>query len=118
MNYEVRVHRLARLDLVETYQWAHRRAPKTAESWLGRFREAIRSLETAPERCPLAIENTKVTLEIRELRFGKRPNVFRIIFVVDGRTVRVLRIRRGQRRFLTRRQIEEAADNDDLSHSS
>ena len=113
MKYMVRVHRLARLDLSEAYAWARGHAPHTADQWFDRFREAIRSLETAPDRCPLAVENSKTEFEIRELHFGKRPNVFRIIYHMDDDIVRVLRIRRGQRRFLTRRQIVEAMQEEE-----
>ena len=45
--------------------------------------------------------------------FGKRPNVYRVIFLVDGDSVRVLRIRRAQRRPLTRKQIDEASEQDE-----
>ena len=113
MTYQVRVHRIARLDLRDAYEWAHERAPSTVDRWFDRFREAIRSLELHPERCPLAAENRKVSLEVRELHFGRRPNVFRVIFHIDGNDVRVLRIRRAQRRQLTRREITDAIRSDE-----
>jgi len=113
MIYEVRVHRLARFDLHDAYQWAYERAPYTADQWFDRFRETIRTLEASPERCPIAIENRNVPIEIRELHFGKTPNVFRIIFHIDSNIVRVLRIQRGQRRLLTRRAILEAMNSED-----
>ena len=34
-------------------------------------------------------------VEFREILFGKTPNVYRVVFVIDGGTVRVLRIRRA-----------------------
>jgi hypothetical protein len=49
-----------------------------------------------------------VDVELREYLFGKKPYVFRVIFTIDGEVVRILRIRRAQRRYLTRSQIEEA----------
>jgi len=113
MNFKVRLQKFARQDLREAYEWAHHRAPNSADKWFDHFREAIRSLEFSPERCPLAIERRKVALEIRELLFGRRPNVFRIIFHIDGSNIRVLRIRRGQRRPLTRHQIDEAFEAED-----
>jgi hypothetical protein len=39
--------------------------------------------------------------------------VFRVIFAIDTDTVRILRIRRGQRRYLSRKQIEQAAPPDE-----
>ena len=108
MTYSVVVQRLARADLVEAYHYAARRAPQTASRWLDRFETALTTLARNPQRCPFARENGKVDLDVREFHFGKRPNVFRVIFTIDGAAVRVLRIRRAQRRPLTRRQIEDA----------
>jgi plasmid stabilization system protein ParE len=109
MKYRVILHRLAREDLEQAHEWVARRAPATATLWLDRFEAAIRTLETYPERQPLARESRKVDIEIRELLFGK-SGVFRVIFAVDGDVVRVLRIRRGQRRSLTSQEIEESRE--------
>ena len=110
MKHQVLLQRLAVQDLDEAYSWAAQHAPTSATRWLERIRRALQTLDTNPQRCPLARENAKVEFELREFHVGKRPNVFRAIFTIDGDNVRVLRIRRAQRRWLTRRQIEEAAD--------
>ena len=80
----------------------------TAPRRRARFPATRPALDERPERCPLAPENRKVTVELREFLFGRRPNTFRVIFVIDGESVRNLRIRRGQRRLLSRREIDEA----------
>lgn len=116
MTYHVLLQRLARADLAESYAHAARRAPLTADRWLDRFQRALGTLGHNPQRCPFARENGKVELELREFHFGKRPNVFRVIFTIDGPLVRVLRIRRAQRRLLTRRQIEDAFRADQLAN--
>ncbi len=108
MNFQVVLQRLARQDLREAYQWAARHAPETAKRWLDRFQDALRTLESQPERCPFARENLRVDVEIREFHFGKRPYRFRAIYTIEPPVVRILRIRRAQRRPLTRRQIDEA----------
>lgn len=113
MIYRVVLQRLAAADLDEATAWAARNAPATAARWLGRFQAALQTLDTKPKRCPLARENAKVDLELREFLFGKRPYVFRVIFVIDDDAVRILRIRRGQRRALTRKQIEGAFQPDE-----
>jgi plasmid stabilization system protein ParE len=89
--------------------WAARKAPATAARWLDRFQTALQRLDTNPQRCPRAREQRKVDIELREILFGKTPNVFRVIFMIDADTVRVLRIRRAQRRPLTRKQIDDAS---------
>ena len=110
MKYQVLLQRLAVRDLDEAYGRAAQHAPTNAARWLERIRAALQTLDTNPQRCPLARENAKVEFELREFHVGRRPNVFRAIFTIDGDNVRVLRIRRAQRGWLTRRQIEEAAD--------
>ncbi len=110
MKYQVLLQRLAVQDLDEAYNWAAQQAPMSAARWLERIRTALQTLDTNPQRCPLAREDAKVDFELHEFHVGKRPNVFRAIFTIDGDTVRVLRIRRAQRRWLTRQQIDEATD--------
>jgi plasmid stabilization system protein ParE len=114
MKHRLVVQRLARRDLEEYYLWAARRAPQTATRWYERFKESLRRLAKSPKRCGLAPENRKVRIELRQLLFGRKPNVYRAIYTIEPGIVRVLRIRRGQRRFLTRKEIEEAAKPDDL----
>jgi hypothetical protein len=50
----------------------------------------------------------RLSFDVRELLHGRKPYVFRIAFVVDGSTVRILRVRRGQRPVLTGRELEDA----------
>jgi len=113
MTHRVVVQRLARQDLEEAYLWAARRAPETAARWLRRFQDALQTLNTKPERCPLAPESRKSDVSLRQWLFGKRPNVFRVVFAIDQDVVRILRILRGQRRFLSRKQIDEAVETDE-----
>jgi hypothetical protein len=53
----------------------------------------------------LAPEHRKLKREVRQLLFGRKPNVFRAIFIIDGEIVRIARIRRAARRPLTRREL-------------
>ncbi len=107
------LQRLAKDDLRTAYRRAAKQAPAAPARWLTRFQNALQTLEHRPERCPLARENGKVDVEVRELLFGKRPYVFRVVFVIDDQTVRILRIRRAQRRFLTRSELEQALESDE-----
>jgi plasmid stabilization system protein ParE len=113
MTCRVILQRLAIQDLDDAFVWAARKAPSTAARWLDRFQSALQRLDTNPQYCPRAREHRKVDVELRETLFGKTPNVYRAIFVIDGDTVRVLRIRRAQRRPLTRNQIDEASVHDE-----
>jgi hypothetical protein len=57
----------------------------------------INTLETHPERCGIAVESEELAVEIRELLFGKRHGVYRILFQIDGKTVQILRVWHGAR---------------------
>src|SRR5262245_26419473 len=100
MTYEVRLQPLAERDLEDAYLWAASHAPQTASQWLGRFREALASLGTNPERCGAAVEALKLKRPLRQLVFGRKPSVYRAVFMIDGPIVRVVRIRRASRRSL------------------
>lgn len=111
--YRVIVQRLARTDLKEAYDWAAKRAPQTAARWLDRFEQALQTLEQHPQRCPLARESKGVDVEVREFLFGKRPWVFRSLFTIDGDSVRILRVRRAQRRPLSKSELRKAIESDE-----
>ena len=65
--------------------------------WFVRMDEAIASLAEMPERCRLAPENRSFPFGVRELLYGKRPHVYRILFTSEGGTVLILHIRHGRR---------------------
>lgn len=109
MIYRVILSRRAVNDLDESYLWAVRHAPFTAAAWRARFYDKLQTLTKNPQRCGFARENRKVPIEIRQLLFGKRPNIYRVLFTLDGGVVRILRIRRAQQRFLSRRELDEAS---------
>jgi hypothetical protein len=48
-------------------------------------------------RWPLARESTRFDEEIRQLHYGKRPHVYRVLFIIRDKVVHVLDIRHGAR---------------------
>ncbi len=66
--------------------------------WFMALEEAIASLGTLPARCPLALENARFPFEVRQLLYGRKPHVYRILFTIDGDTVKILHIRHARRR--------------------
>src|SRR5262245_13456578 len=108
MKYDVRLQPPAVRDLEEAYVWAANHAPLTAERWLARFQEALQTLGTNPLRCAFAPEHRKAKRDLRQLLFGKKPNVFRAVFLIEGEVVRVLRIRRAARRPLKQKDLEDS----------
>jgi plasmid stabilization system protein ParE len=72
MTYRVIIEPPAEAELEEAYQWIARAAPQAAARWYNGLVEAIDSLESLPERCPLAPENDAFDEDIRQLLYGKR----------------------------------------------
>ena len=60
--------------------------------------EAMASLGILPARCPLALENDRFPFEVRQLLYGRKPHVYRILFTIDGDTVNILHIRHARRK--------------------
>ena len=100
MKYEVLIAPSAEADLEEAYGWLSEQAAEAAVKWYNGVLDAFLSLETFPERCPLAPESQAFEREIRQLLHVKRQHVYRILFDVSGETVRILHVRHGARQHL------------------
>ena len=85
----------AQRDLIDLYQWIDARSSDAALIWYRGLKEAFRSLQANPQRCPAKPENK----DLRHLLYGNMPNVYRVIYRVDGRQkqVNILHIRHGAR---------------------
>ena len=112
MTFHVVLQQTAVTDLQSYYDYAADRSPIDAGRWLDRFQGALQSLCERPDRCSKARENGKVDAELWEFHWGKRPNVFRVIFTIDGDNIRVLRILRAQRRPLLAEDLNESLAED------
>jgi toxin ParE1/3/4 len=95
MAYRVELTARAIRDLRHIFLRINADHSPQAAAWFNELETAIFSLDEHPERGPTTPE--KKTL--RHLLFGKKPNVYRIIYAVHERTlaVRILHIRRGAR---------------------
>lgn len=100
MIYRVIIQPNAEAELEAAYLYRYERAPHEAVRWFAGFVEAINSLAQFPARCPLAPENGHFAEEIRQLLYGTRRHVFRILFTIQGDTVQVLHIRHGAQQYL------------------
>ena len=95
-------------DLDAAYQWIHDRAPQAAARWFNGFIEALNTLTESPSRCGLAPENDSVEPEIRQLLYSGRSSVYRALFTITAREVRVLHVRHAARTTLS---PEDLADD-------
>lgn len=102
MSYEVLIMPSAEAEFEAAYLWIAERNPDAAVKWYNGVLDALLTLETFPERCPLAPERDAFDHEIRQLLHGNRRHAYRILFDVEGRNVRILHIRHGAREHLRR----------------
>jgi plasmid stabilization system protein ParE len=86
------------------YQWIDAESPHSAAKWLAGLLDAVASLESFPERCPVAPENELFVEEVR-LHLYRMSSVYRILFTIQQDKVVVLYIRIGARLFVTPEDI-------------
>lgn len=97
MAYRVEITPRAERDLTLLYSDINAAQSFTARQWYYGLQDAIRTLRDLPNRCPTTPENRR----LRHLLYGRKPDVYRIIFRVasKARAVEVLHIRHGARRW-------------------
>lgn len=112
MNYRVIILPEAEREMEEACLWIVQSAPEAARTWLQRLRAAIGTLRTHPRRCALAPESAFFAEEIRQLLYGRRRGVYRVLFEVrdDEETVIILHVVHGARDYL---RPDQAADQDE-----
>jgi plasmid stabilization system protein ParE len=93
MQYQVVITPSAKADIFEINAWLLENQPETAENWLWGISQAVASLSKMPERCPVSAESEAFDVIVRQLLYGKKPNVYRILFSIQDEKVYILRIR-------------------------
>jgi toxin ParE1/3/4 len=102
MTYLVEFAARAVRDLEILYAEKNVAESHAAAHWYTGLEQAVGALATYPNRCPVAPEARKAKRKLRQLLYGKKPHVYRIIYEVDEvhQAVWVLHIRHGARRTL------------------
>ena len=96
MAYRVKIMPRAGRDLTELYQSINAQSSEAALVWYRGLKKAIRSLRDNPHRCPATRENK----DLRNLLYGNRPFVYRVIYRVTEKPKErdILQIRQGARK--------------------
>jgi plasmid stabilization system protein ParE len=101
MTFRVELSEEASRDADDILEWLYeRQAGRTGINWFLAMEDAIASLENMPARCPVAPESARYPYEVRELRYGRRPHVYRILFSISGAVVQIKHIRHARRQGL------------------
>ncbi len=96
MTYRIAIEATAERQIRATVRWKTENAsPTVAARWYNGLLKKVATLRTHPTRCPIAAENDKFPIEIRELLYGRRLYVFMIIFTIRDDTVSVLFVHHG-----------------------
>ena len=103
MTYRVEISGRVLRDLETLYLEKYVSDSSAATHWFEGLREAIASLGSLPNRCPLAPESADTTRDLHQLLCGNKPHFYRIIHEIDEKDQRVgvYHIRHGARQSLT-----------------
>ena len=93
MPFQVIITPSAKADIFEINAWLLENHSDLAEKWLFGLSEAIISLSKLPQRCPISPETEAFDVIVRQLLYGKRPIVYRILYSVQDEKVYILRVR-------------------------
>ncbi len=99
LTFHVEISLRAARDLRHILAYIHAESSRQARVWFNGLEAVIASLDRYPARGRVTPENQR----LRELLYGKRPQVYRIIYAIDmrRRMVRVVHIRHGARGRMT-----------------
>ena len=110
MAYLVDLSRTAEAEMLEAFVWKGERSVPAANEWYNGLMAALASLEENPKRCPTAPDQDAFPEEVHQFLYGRRRDVYRILFSVRGVTVYVLHIRHGSQKPFSATDEAEDAD--------
>jgi mRNA-degrading endonuclease RelE of RelBE toxin-antitoxin system len=83
MAFRVVFLRTADRAILEKETWLSRLGGDTVSRWRAKLLHAVAKLEKDPYSYPLIEEATELGVEFREVLFGKRRHVYRLIFRIN-----------------------------------
>jgi plasmid stabilization system protein ParE len=103
MHFRVELTEKANRDLDGILEWLlEQQAGETGLRWFWRLEEACESLSQLPRRCGVAPEDAEFPFEVRQLLYGNKPHLYRILFTIEGDNVIILHVLHGRRLSLKR----------------
>lgn len=108
-NLRVVLSQAAEADLDTNYLWwAKNRSAEQAGRWYGGILRAIYALSQDADRHPRAEEGHVTGRSIQELAFGLgRHPTHRVLFMVEGPTIKILRVRHVSQRALAADELQD-----------
>ncbi len=93
MQYEIIITPSAKADIFEINVWFLENNFEFAEKWIQGLGNKIVSLSKLPKRCSISPESEAFDVEVRQLFYGSKPNMHRILFSIHDEKVFILRVR-------------------------
>ena len=93
MTYEEIVSQSAQNDLDAAYEWLVAETPQHAPVWYNGILDAMASLRSEPNRCPIPPNQNAVPEVIRQMICGDKRHAQRVLFTVRENRVAILNIR-------------------------
>ena len=94
MTFSVHILRRATSDADAIFHWIAARSPAGAARWYAAFLSAAHDLSNNPFRFGISPESEAIGRDVRHRFFKtRRGRVYRLLFLVVGDEVRILRVR-------------------------
>tara|TARA_R110002073_G_scaffold328728_4_gene510359 strand:+ start:3329 stop:3649 length:321 start_codon:yes stop_codon:yes gene_type:complete len=86
---------IAEADIDEAYEWwRDHRSVEQANRWYREIFPVMQGLSISAARRPQSPEAARLGVDLRELYFGIGAHpTHRVVFIIDGSTVKILRVR-------------------------
>ncbi len=101
MAFEIIITPSAKADIFEINAWLLENYPNIADKWLYGISQSVTSLNKFPERCPISPESIAFDEVVRQLIYGRKPHVYRILFSIQNEKVYILRVRSTKQQSLS-----------------
>ena len=102
MDYKVELSQRAEHDVEAAFEYIRTDAPPAAVKWRRGLEEKLRILTRLPDTFAFAPENEHARTSVRQLLYGQ----YRVLYTVRERTVFVLTVRHGARRYIQPRELD------------
>jgi plasmid stabilization system protein ParE len=94
MTFKVRLLSRAQEDADHIYLWLRKRSPQGAATWYSSLLKKVEDLAVTATACSQAPESKPLDIDLRQAFFKTpRGRTYRFLFLMDGNTVRILRVR-------------------------
>jgi len=106
MTLEIRVLGRATADADHIYLWLHQRSPDGAAAWYAAYFNKLCELGDSKSASSIAPEAIALGVDLRQAFFKtRRGRSYRLLFLIAGNELRVLRVRGPGQRPVTRRDL-------------